>query len=417
MNILQVGNTDIVGRRFNGFDINLWLNAKGHFAQQCVWQKQGNGQNTWELIEQSSLRERTHRFLSSIELKLGIQSLLYPYSFKLMFDQRFNSADVVHYHLIHTGYFSLFSLPMLSKKKPSVWTLHDPWAMTGHCIYPFDSHGWKTGCGHCPRLSTPISVNKDRTALMWNIKKQIYKRTDIDIVVASKWMLNMVKESPLFSSFEDQRIHHIPFGVDLNLFKPLDSNASRRKFGIKPGSIVICFRSMVSEYKGLEYVIQCLQKLQTKYPVCLLTFHDKGQLTQFADRFQIIDLGWVNDLELTVEAYNAADIFLMPSTAEAFGMMAIEAMACGKPVITFDETSLPEVTFAPNGGISVPQGDADALLSSLQQLIENENQRLQLGRNALALAKKHYNFEDHAERLLELYKEVAARVKRDDHAR
>jgi len=167
----------------------------------------------------------------------------------------------------------------------------------------------------------------------------------------------------------------------------------------------------VSEYKGLAYVIDCLRRLETKHPVCLLTFHDKDQLAQFADRFQIIDLGWVNDQELTVQAYNAADIFLMPSTAEAFGMMAIEAMACGKPVITFDGTSLPEVTFAPDGGIAVPQGDVDALLIELQQLIASPEKRLQLGRTALELARRHYDFNDHAERLLELYEEVAARKK------
>jgi glycosyltransferase involved in cell wall biosynthesis len=144
----------------------------------------------------------------------------------------------------------------------------------------------------------------------------------------------------------------------------------------------------------------------------LLTFHDKDQLTQLADRFQIIDLGWVNDQDLTVQAYNAADIFLMPSTAEAFGMMAIEAMACGKPVITFDGTSLPEVTFAPDGGITVPQGDVSALHFELQQLIDCPEKRLQLGRNALELARRHYNFNDHAEKILKLYEEVIARRKR-----
>jgi glycosyltransferase involved in cell wall biosynthesis len=412
MNVLQVGNTDIVGRRFNGHDINLWLNAIGHHAFQCVWDKEGDGEQTWELTSRTPRRDKSHKRLREYELKRGLQSLLYPYSFKLMMDGRFWSADVVHYHLIHTGFFSLFALPLLTKMKPSVWTLHDPWAMTGHCIYPFDCERWKTGCGDCPRLSTPIAVEKDSTALMWKIKRQVYRNINADIVVASKWMLNMVHESPLFASVPRERIHHIPFGIDLGVFRPIDSQSARYKLGIKPDSIVICFRSMVSEYKGLPYVIECLRKLETKQPICLLTFHDKDQLTQLADRFQIIDLGWVNDQDLTVQAYNAADIFLMPSTAEAFGMMAIEAMACGKPVITFDGTSLPEVTFAPDGGITVPQGDVSALHFELQQLIDCPEKRLQLGRNALELARRHYNFNDHAEKILKLYEEVIARRKR-----
>lgn len=413
MNILQIGNTDIVGQRFNGHDLNAWFNKHGHYAQHCVWDKQSNNDNTWELCKKSGLRDSVTDLVRNIELQTGVQSLLYPFSFKLLMDKRFCATDVVHYHLIHTGYFSFLSLPRLTRMKPSVWTLHDPWAMTGHCIYPFDSEGWKTGCGNCPRLSTPIAVVRDTTALMWKIKKLLYAKLDIEIVVASKWMLNMVQNSPLFTDIPKERIHHIPFGVDLGVFRPIDQERSRHELGIKQDSLVICFRSMVSEYKGLPYIIECLRKLKTEKPLCLLTFHDKGQLSEFKDRFQIIDLGWVNDTEVAVRAYNAADIFLMPSTAEAFGMMAMEAMACGKPTIVFDGTSLPEIIYAPEGGIAVPQGDVDALLSELQQLLDFPEKRQKLGSKALELAKCHYDFNTHAEKILELYTEVIARRKKD----
>lgn len=407
MKILQIGNTDLIGNRFNGHDLNKSFLRQGLQSQHCVWDKQSNEPNTWQLSDFGNKRAINY-LLSYIEKKTSLQSLLFPLSFKLLMDKRFKSADIVHYHLIHTGYFNLASLPFLSHMKPSVWTLHDPWAMTGHCIYSYDCFKWKTGCGNCPYLSTQFAMTKDRTALMWKIKKNIYHRSKIDIVVASKWMLNMAEQSPLLSKF---KLHYIPFGVDLTVFKPSDTKEAKRQLGVMPGSLVICFRATNSEFKGLSYIKECLRRLEFDQPICLLTFNDRGQMDEFRGKYQIIDLGWVNEDALTVKAYNAADIFLMPSTAEAFGMMAMEAMACGKPVIVFEGTSLPEVIMAPRGGISVPQGDVDALLAALKDLINNPGFRLKLGQSALDLSSQHYNFNTHVMKLLDLYRDVIGRRK------
>jgi glycosyltransferase involved in cell wall biosynthesis len=154
-----------------------------------------------------------------------------------------------------------------------------------------------------------------------------------------------------------------------------------------------------------------LRRLKTEYSICLLTFNDKGRLDEFSEKFQVIDLGWVNDLNLMTNALNAADIFLMPSVAEAFGMMAMEAMACGKPVIVFEGTSLPEIVFAPEGGIAVTKGDVDALFVALELLINNPEKRKMLGDSALKIAKHHYDINSHIAKMLELYTEVIARRK------
>jgi len=126
-------------------------------------------------------------------------------------------------------------------------------------------------------------------------------------------------------------------------------------------------------------------------------------------RHQIIDLGWTDDELETIDAYTAADFFVMPSTAEAFGMMAIEAMACGKPVICFDGTSLPEVTFAPRAGISVPMGDIEALAAAMKRWIEDPNECQHRGLISRQICEQHYGEELQGERLTSLYKEVVAR--------
>jgi glycosyltransferase involved in cell wall biosynthesis len=401
MKTLQVGNIDAEGARFNGVDLHQQLLKRGIKSQVCVRTKKTDDKNTWRLA--NFFGSRILNFgIKQIEKILSIQSILYPFSLQFLFDKRFKSVDLVHYHLIHTGFFSIITLPKLSQMKPTVWTLHDPWAMTGHCIYPFDCVKWKTGCGNCPRLDTHIPMLIDNTKLMWKIKKWAYHGSDMDLIVASKWMLNMAKQSPLFSK---ARIHYIPFGIDLNVFHPTDVEEAKQLLGVKPDSIVIAFRATNSEFKGLSYIKECIQKMSCDKPICLLTIGEKNLLNELRGKCQIVDLGWIDESKLPV-FYNACDIFLMPSTAEAFGVMAIEAMACGKPVVVFEGTSLPDVIFVPNGGIAVPQRDVDALRLAIESLVDDSKMRQEIGKSAFELAKINYNIDTFNDRIVELYGEV-----------
>lgn len=402
--VLQIGNVDITGSRFNGQDLHVALSQKGFKSHHLVWKKLGSQVDTSEL--QYAFKTELKAVISNIEKELSLQSLLHPAPFAIAKNKQFKSADLVHYHLLHTGWFSLFGLPWLSKKKPSVLTLHDPWNMTGHCIYPRSCDRWKIGCGNCPDLNVMESMKKDNTHKMWQIKKDVFAKSKFDIVVASKWMLKMVQESPIFSHCNH---HLVPFGIDLEKFCPGDSQAARKRLGVFPGNIVICLRASVSPFKGIEYIHEALEKLSTTAQLTILTFEDKHLFKKYLGKHQLIDLGWVDDPQLSADAYQAADFFLMPSTAEAFGVMAIEAMACAKPTVFFEGTSLSEVTFAPEGGISVPMGDAGELARVMDDLIENPQMRSTIGQKARKLAEQHYNWNQHVAKMIDLYKTILSR--------
>lgn len=401
---LQIGNVDTIGSRFNGQDLHSALSQKGFDSHHLVWKKLGHEENTSQL--DYPLKEQINDVLNKVEEELSIQSILHPAAFAISANAHFKAADLVHYHLLHTGWFSLYGLPSLTKDKSSIMTLHDPWSLTGHCVYPRSCDRWLSGCGSCPDLDVIQSMKRDNTHRMWQIKKDVFAKAQLDIIVASKWMLEKAQASPIFSHF---RHHLIPFGIDLNQFRPADGEASRKKLGIRPGNTVICLRATVSPFKGLTYIFEALEKLGSTEPLTILTFEDKQLFKDYLGKHQLIDLGWVENIEMIADAYQAADIFLMPSTAEAFGVMAIEAMACAKPTIVFDGTSLPEVTFAPRGGISVPMGDSDALSATLRQLIENPDMRKSIGAEARSLAEQHYNWNTHVARIIELYGEILAR--------
>lgn len=449
MKVLQINGYESPGRRFNGLSITAELKIRGINSTHLVWEKDTQdlsvlslsgeserlnkflnyinltlSDSQWfnkeykvgtnhvslkkifKLLPQVSFQRSLNWVIRKLERSLSLQSVLYLNSFWLTRIPAYKDADVLHLHIIHSGYLSLWALPKITKEKPTVWTLHDPWALTGHCIYPFNCDRWKTGCGACPNLKTPQQLYTDRTNLLFKYKRYAYSKSKLDIVVASRWMLNMVQSSPLFQGVP---VHLVPFGLDLNFFSPTAAPNARERFGISKNTLVICFRSEWNEFKGLPFIIQVLEKIKSDQPICLLTFAKKGLLNQFADRFQLVELGWSHDEVLMRDAFVASDIFLMPSTAEAFGVMAIEAMACGKSVISFEGTSLPEVTFSPDVGISVPQGNSEALFLALQRLIDFPEERLMRGTKGRLIAEKHYNIELQADRLAEVYKMVASR--------
>lgn len=415
MNILQISFTDLIGSRFNGRDLNIYFRQLGHDAQQCVWYKQGNDQFTWILSQKpcrgifGKVRGVLNDLIRKIEKALSIQSLLYPWPIQLLFDKRFLASDIVHYHLLHNEYFSLLAMPRLTSLKPSVWTIHDPWLMCGHCVHPYSCERWKEGCGECPDLKTFMPMRHDNTRYMFETKRRILAKSNVDIIVASRFMLEMAQKSPIFVN---HRIHYIPFGVDTTIFKQMGSADLRIKYKIDPNNLVISFRETDNEYKGLPYIKDALHRLslgEYAAPITLLTVNQKGLLEEFKDKYQIIELGMVTDEAVMADFYNCSDLFLMPSKAEAFGMMAIEAMACGIPVVAFEGTSLPEVIFAPVGGVSVPMKDSEALFTAIDRLLKNPDERNAIGDEAYRLSRIHYNFEDHAKKILALYEEVIAR--------
>ena len=164
MNILHVNNMDLVGGRFNGHDMQRMLNKIGHTANQMVMERIGEDSHT-VLLSSYNGDQYLRRRIMQCEKELSLHGMLYPYFFRLMDDSLFKGADLIHLHLLHNYFGSLAVLPELSRRKPSVLTIHDPWIFTGHCIYPIDCERWKTGCGECEFLNLNFPMDEDRTAL------------------------------------------------------------------------------------------------------------------------------------------------------------------------------------------------------------------------------------------------------------
>jgi glycosyltransferase involved in cell wall biosynthesis len=404
--LLHVNFADLPGRRFSGYDLLEDLRPYGVDATQVVLTKQSASDRVVGLLRPDG-DERLAAALHRMEQQYGMDDLLPPWGRLVAERPEFEAADVVHYHVVHLNMISLLDLPNLFARKPSVWSFHDAWPLTGHCIQPGACDRWMSGCETCPHLDRPLAMSRDCAGRMWELKRQVYAGLDVDVVVASEPMREMVERSPLTRQFA--HVHRIPFGIRSERYlDDSEKDASRSKLGIGRDQFVVLFRATDMEHKGVNLLIEALASHPPARPTTLLAIDQKGLLKRLRHAYTVVELGWADD-ETLARALSACDVFAMPSLAEGFGMMALEAMAAGRPVICFEGTAVSAITHAPEIGLAVPMGDTSALRGAIDTLAADATECRRRGEAGGGLAREEYAHQRYLESLVALYKSAATR--------
>jgi glycosyltransferase involved in cell wall biosynthesis len=169
-------------------------------------------------------------------------------------------------------------------------------------------------------------------------------------------------------------------GVNLEQFSsdPASGLARKRALGIEKERVIL-YVGRVCRQKGIDILIDAFQHLRQRVANVSLVvagpaeqFENKGhtELTRRISEVGGLYLGPVQEKDLAA-TYNLCDVFVMPTRSiEMFGMAALEAQACGKPVVCSQHGGLPEV-ISPKSGLFFPVGNAEALADSLSQLFQN----------------------------------------------
>jgi glycosyltransferase involved in cell wall biosynthesis len=215
--------------------------------------------------------------------------------------------------------------------------------------------------------------------------------------------------SPVLGRHAD-RVRVIPFGIDTAHFGEADE-AAVREIREQYGPRIVLGVGRLVYYKGFEYLVRAMRQVQAH----LLIAGEgplRSSLEQLAADSGVADCvsfpGGVPDLR---PLYHAADVFALPSVArsEAFGIVQLEAMACGLPVVnTALDTGVPFVS--PHGvtGLTVPPADADALAGALRTLLDDAELRERMGRAGAGRARGELGLEAMVARTLALYAEVVS---------
>jgi len=243
--------------------------------------------------------------------------------------------DIINIHNIHSGYFETELLEKLGDFAPVVWSIHDMWALTGHCTVTKGCSKWMTGCGKCPNLDVYPALGIDGTAELFKRKMDMIQKTDIIASAPSKWIYDSLEKSPMW---KNKLIESINYGIDEKLFKPMEKNLCRHKFGIDQKAFVILLTAekLSGKTKGEDIIENILEKTaeKIKNEVILLT-GGKSTLQFSSSKFRHIHAGYLNRNDMPF-LYNATDVNASPTAGEAFGLTIVEAGLCNIPSVVFD---------------------------------------------------------------------------------
>ncbi len=219
---------------------------------------------------------------------------------------------------------------------------------------------------------------------------------------------------------DDERITVIPAGIDTKQFKPAKGNAAlARQIGIPDDAKVLLFVGRFVPEKGIMFLIDAFSKLAAKDEKLHLMLRGSGPLeasireraSQLGISRRIHMLGFVKYSQMP-EYYNICDVFCLPSTPakgwlEQFGFVLMEAMACGKPVVSTTSGSIPEVVTHGKAGLLVAHSDSDALASALGELLDDSAKRKRFGKAARELVLAQYDLDLVARKLAAVFKNVS----------
>ncbi len=327
--------------------------------------------------------------------------------------------DVVHLHNLHGGYFDLRELPGITQARPVLLTMHDAWLLSGHCAHSFDCGRWETGCGECPALWIYPAVPRDSTAFNWARKQELFARSALHVAVSSQWMADRVRRSMLAPAVREMRV--IPFGVDLEVFRPDDRAAARKTLGLDPARPVMLVHEnslRPRTWKDSDAFRGALERLTGAAAGAQWIALGAAGPDEQVGPVRLRRVAAQHDDRELARWYQAADVYLHPARAEAYGLMIVEALACGTPVIASDVGGIPEIISGDTAldhatGMIVPAGNAQALAASIMAFSAlDTGARATLSANAARESRARFDRRRHERDYLGWIRELAATPRR-----
>jgi D-inositol-3-phosphate glycosyltransferase len=316
--------------------------------------------------------------------------------------KKFSKEKGIHYDLIHSHYW----MSGLAAE-----ALSDAWGRTP-IVQMFHTLG---------EMKNRVARSEEDREGTYRLEgeRQVLVRVDgvIAATEAEKAQLEWLYQADM------SKVYVVPPGVDTRHFYPIPADEARQFIGLAPDARMILFVGRIEPLKGLDTLIKavaCLRVKDLAEPVHLAVI---GGDPEAAPEEMSAEMARIQKMcdELTVGKmvaflgkrsqdtlpyyYSAAEVVVMPSHYESFGMVALEAMACGTPVIASQVGGLAFLVQDGVTGYHVPDEDDKALCEKLTALLGNESLRQTLGQNAAEYAQK-YAWEKIAAQIVGVYHDV-----------
>ncbi len=256
-----------------------------------------------------------------------------------------------------------------------------------------------------------------------NGERQVLRSAD-RVIVATLAELTQLR---FLYKTDGRKLITIPPGVDTSHFYPIPADEAKEFIGLKPEDRMILFVGRIEPLKGIDTLINAMCCLKVDGPVHLAIIGGEpnavpNDMTAEMTRLQklcddlamgqtVVFLGKRGQDTLPYY-YSAAEALVMPSLYESFGMVALEAMACGTPVIASEVGGLGYLVQNGMTGYTIPDSDPSALCEKLSELLSDAHQREMMGLHAATYARD-YAWEKIAAQVVTVYKDLAGKINKN----
>lgn len=347
----------------------------------------------------SDLEYKVHNVLSRLTGLEGYFSY-FPTKRLIKKIKEFN-PDIIHLRNLHGHYLNLPLFFRFLKKSqiPVVMHLHDCWILTGKCCHPtyHDCDGWLSECKNCPaRSEYPVSWCFDFSKMMFKHKKKWFAQLGNCVVVGvSDWIAGEGKKSYL-GKFPVKYVYN---WIDTDTFRPYEG-VKKSDFGLDDNKFtVICAGAdwNLNNTKTND-LLALADKLDDNTQILLV-----GRADERINHPKIIKAGFTNNTDELARMYSASDVYVHFSTADTFGKVIAEAMACGTPAIVYNVTACPELV-AEGCGASVDLHDVDGIIGKINEIRENGKECY--SQKCVERVRNNFNYEKNVQQTIEIYKEL-----------
>ena len=312
--------------------------------------------------------------------------------------------DVVNLHWVGAGYMQIETIAKFNR--PIVWTFHDMWAFTGGCHYNQECEKYLASCGACPQLGS--NKNWDLSRWVWQRKQKAWQDSNLTIVTPSNWLADCARKSSLLSH---RRVEVIPYGLDLNIFRPINRKTARELLQLPQDKQLVLFLSLQAtsdKRKGFHLLKPALQQLSaSEHENIELVVVGASKPEKPVDfGFKSHYLGTLTDDLILALAYSAADVFIAPSLQDNLPNTVLEAIACGTPCVAFKIGGMPDMIEHYSNGYLAQPYEIDDLVRGIIWTLENEARHQKLCDRAREKAEQEFALEIQARRYESLFTEI-----------